>query len=189
MNVSRWIINYIIRPPLLLVQFVVSPILDLMFGWVGWLFAIHNERKLRTLVRDTHPFLFTKYHAKIVPNKGVPFPPAFDYAFVTVAVGKVLVRFCEGRGELDVRLASTEAPGEWHELTLVISLATRQAELQRGGVSNLKHAASLLAKYIDHIQSLFETDHTIKQRLNEIYAHDRITTRELEWEINKHLRR
>ena len=57
--------------------------------------------------------------AHIVPNEGVPFPPSFDGAYVTVAVGTLRLRFCRGRGDFSVGVASEFAPQDWEDFRLL----------------------------------------------------------------------
>jgi hypothetical protein len=64
-------------------------------------------------------FLFTEHKAQILPNQGAPFPPGFDGAYVTVAVGALLVRFVRGRGDFSVSVASEFAPQCWEDFRLV----------------------------------------------------------------------
>ena len=115
-DLDRWIINYVIRPPLLLVRFLLSPIFGLLFAWIDKRLAKSHEKELEQDVHDALPFLFDEHHGHRVTNEGIPFPPGFDYAFITVAVENLLIRFCRGRGELDVRITSKDAPNDWHEL-------------------------------------------------------------------------
>lgn len=101
---------------------MVSGTYSLLFGRLDRRLARKHEARLANEIHDTLPFLFTIHGGKIVPNEGVPSLPGFDYAFVTVAVDHILIRFCRGRGELDVRIAPKDAPADLHELCLLLNL-------------------------------------------------------------------
>ena len=150
-----------------------------------------EERKLRLDIADAMPFLFQERHARIVPNEGVPFPPGFDYAFVTIEIENMLIRFCRGRGELTVHVGSRAHPRDLHELGLVLSLLDKQCEVRRWGIVDVWHAATLLQNHIDLLMRALggETpDEALMRSLAQVAISDRIAIREAEWEINKQLR-
>lgn len=92
--------------------FILKPI-GLLFGLLDRPIARRNERQLRLDIAEAMPSLFSEYGGRVVPNEGVPFPPSFDYAFVTVAVGNFLIRFCRGRGELDLARRFRNSPSRF----------------------------------------------------------------------------
>lgn len=189
-DVDRWA-GTLIRLPLLLLGFFIVNGYQLLFGW--WLdksLARRHEKKLELDIHDALPFLFDEHHGYRVRNEGVPFPPGFDYAFVTIAVENLLIRFCKGRGELDVRIASKDAPNDWHELCLLLSLIEKKEDLQRWGIVDLWHASRLLQPQMDRLKRAFAGNpgQDLKQRLGEVYASDKVAIREAEWEINKKLK-
>src|SRR5438128_3465658 len=112
---SKWWIPVIIAP-LNLLRLVASPTYDLLFGWIDRRTARKDEKRLANDIQISMRFLFIQDGACIIQNEGVRFPPAFDYAFVTIACNNVLLRFCRGRGELGVHVAPAFAPSDWHEL-------------------------------------------------------------------------
>ena len=118
---QRWIVMNIVRPPLLMLGFVLKPI-GLLFGLLDRPIASRHEKQLRLDIAEAMPFLFSEHGGHSVPNEGVPFPPSFDYAFVTVAVDNLLIRFCRGRGELDLRVGSKTRSRDLHELGLVLGI-------------------------------------------------------------------
>lgn len=88
----------------------------LLFQW--WLdvpVARRAQERFAQEIREALPFLFADLKGQIVPNQGVRFPPGFDYAFVTVAVGNLLLRFCRGRGQFRVDLAPSDSGREWQD--------------------------------------------------------------------------
>ena len=103
---SARIVIAILRPPLLVLGFVFGNLYKLCFGWLDKRMARQNEQCFAEDVRTYLAFLFSEHGAKVIPNEGVPFPPGFDGAYVTVAVGNLRLRFVRGRGDFSVRLAS-----------------------------------------------------------------------------------
>jgi hypothetical protein len=180
---------YVARPPLLLLGFVLKPI-GLLLGLLDGPLARRDERKLRRDIAEAMPFLFEERHGRIVPNEGVPFPPAFDYAFVTVQVENMLVLFSRGRGDLDICVGCNQQPRRLHELGLVLSLLDEHGGHQRWGISTLRQAARVLESKMDVLTRAFGNgmDKELARRPGEVAGDDRIAIREAEWEINKHLR-
>ena len=175
-------------------KFIFTPlglILSPLSKWLDRHLARKHEATLRQDIRVGLPFLFSGHSGLIVPNQGVRFPPGFDYAFVTVAVGNLLIRFMRGREELDVRVAAKDLPDEWHELALLVSLVEGKAELQRRGIRDLRDASRLLEFEIARLERAFADDQRpdLRRRLSAVYADDRIATREAEWELNKRFKR
>ena len=80
-----------LRPPLLVLGFVFGNIYKLCFGWLDKRTAKKDEERFADDIRTHLSFLFSECGAHIVPNEGVSFPPSFDGAYVTVAVGSVCV--------------------------------------------------------------------------------------------------
>jgi hypothetical protein len=105
---SLWvrIVITILRPPLLVLGFVVGNLYKFCFGWLDKRMARQNEQRFAEDVRTHLPRLFSEHGAKVIPNEGVPFPPSFDGAYVTVAVGNLRLRFVRGRGDFSVKVAS-----------------------------------------------------------------------------------
>jgi hypothetical protein len=143
-----WIFQHLIAPPFVLLGFMLRP-LDRHLARKG-------EAKLAQDVRNELGFLFKEHNGRIVPNQGVPFPRDFDYAFVTVAVENLFVRFCRGRGELDVHVASRSAPNELHELNLLLSVVLKKEDFKRSSISDLRGASRLLQPNISNLNQAFE---------------------------------
>ena len=189
MNRNRhgWLVNYLVVPFFKFLSAILSPTYDLLFGWLDRRLARKDEEKLARDVRDALPFLFDSQQGCIVPNQGVEFQPGFDYAFVTVAVDDILIRFCRGRGELDVRVASKDAPTDWHELSLLLSLLQEEKDLWRWGIADVWHAGRLLEPHIKFLKRAFvgEPGKDLEQRLADIFADDQIAIKQAEWGINQ----
>ncbi len=108
-----------LRPPLLVLGFVFGNLYKLCFDWLDKRMARQNEQRFAEDIRTYLAFLFSEHGAKVVPNEGVPFPPSFDGAYVTVAVGNLRLRFVRRRGDFSVRIASAFAPNDWEDFQLV----------------------------------------------------------------------
>ncbi len=188
-QLKRWLLLNVVRPPLELLRLLFSPI-GLLLGCLDRFLARRYEKRLGADVVEAMPFLFTTYRGRIVPNEEVPFPPGFDYAFVTVEVETMLIRFCRGRGELDVQVGSKQHPRDLHELGLVLGLLDENGEYKRSGISSLYQAGQTLGSNMHVLKrALTENmDEELVRRLREVAANDRIAIQEAEWEINKHLR-
>jgi len=95
----------------------------LLFEW--WLdvpMARREQERLTQEVCEAMPFLFTEYGGQIVPNEGVRFPPRGG-AFVTIAIGHLLLRFWEGLDGFSVWVASKLHPaGPWSDWKRVESV-------------------------------------------------------------------
>jgi hypothetical protein len=109
----------ILRPPLLVLGFIFGNLYKFCFDWYDKRLARRYEQRFADNIRTYLPFLFSEHGAKVIPNQGVPFPPSFDGAYVTVAVGNLLLRFIRGSGDFSVRFASVLAPNDWEGFRLV----------------------------------------------------------------------
>lgn len=100
----------ILRPPILVVGFVFSKLYKFCFARANERAAREGERRFAEEIGKHLSFLFTEYGAKFIANEDTPFPPGFDGAYATVAVGNLHLRFVRGRGDFDVSVASAFAP-------------------------------------------------------------------------------
>jgi hypothetical protein len=117
------IFRLILRAIFLPIFFVIGKTYKLCFGWMDRRIAMENQDRFAKDIRTHLSFLFAEHGAQIIPNEGLPFPPGFDAAYVTVAVETLLFCFVSGRGDFDVRVASKFAPTKWEQLGLVIEAA------------------------------------------------------------------
>lgn len=113
------IVIALLRPSLLVLGFVFGNLYKLCFGWLDKRMARQNEQRFAEDVRTHLAFLFSEHGAKVTPNEGVPFPPSFGGAYVTVAVGNLHLRFVRGRGDFSVKVASAFEPNDWEDFQLV----------------------------------------------------------------------
>jgi len=186
---GSWLIAAV-RLPLIILRFVFGPVFSLLFGWVDMRLASKHEKQLVQDVKDALPFLFAEQKGRLVPNEAIPCPPAFDYAFVTVALDGLLLRFSRGRGELAVSAAPVFAPSDWHELPLVLSAITGQGEIERAQYRDLWDVSRALQPHIKALTEFFSLKQfdTLKRRLDdEVYSRDRVAIREWQAEINRKL--
>ncbi|HWR16093.1 MAG TPA: hypothetical protein VN577_14795 [Terriglobales bacterium] len=103
----------------------------------------------------------------------------------------MLIRFCRGRGELDVHVGSRTRPSDLHELGLVLGLLNKQCEVKRWGIVDVWHAATVLESHMDLLKRALGgevPDEVLMRGLAQVATSDRIAIREAEWEINKQLR-
>ena len=189
-DVGYFVINYLVRPPLVALGYLLSPVWPL-FGLSDKQIALRHQRKLEQDVRNTLPFLFDEHHGQVVPTQGVRFPPGFDYAFVTVGVDCLLIRFCRGRGDVDIRIARKRAPTDWHDACLVAALLEKNDDPQRWNFVDLHQASRLLEPQMDRVKQAFADGSVqdLDRRLADVRARDRIAIRETEWEIDKRLKK
>jgi len=148
---AKWWVP-LVRPPLVVLGAIFAPMYDLTFGWLDRRLARKHEDHL---TRDIHlalKFLFTDYGARIVPNHGVPFPPSFDYAFVTVEVSDLLMRFSRGRGELGVLVTPASTPNDWRMLTLVLDpLMSEPVHIREGNFRDIWELSRILEKEMKNL--------------------------------------
>jgi hypothetical protein len=136
------ILNAVLRPPMLVLGFVFSNLYMLCFGWLDKRLARSGEQRFAAEIRSHLAFLFDEHSAEIIPNEATPFPPPFDGAYVTVAVGSLRLLFVRGRGDFDVKVASAFAPQRWNDFWLVADgiakWDTRQRDLQNFSLENFE---------------------------------------------------
>ena len=148
-SLSARLVIAVLRPPALIIGFVFGNLYRLCFGWLDRRDARKREQEFADDIRGHLSFLFTDYGAEVTPNEGVPFPPGFDGAYVTVKVEDLLLRFCRGRGDFSVSVASQFAPRNWEDFRLVAD-----------GVSGWDPPESIPYSY-----SLADFDKTLRPRL------------------------
>jgi hypothetical protein len=113
------VLEYVLRPPLLVLGFVMGKLYNPCFGWLDKRVARQYEQRFTEDIRRYLPSFFAEHGAEIIPNEGTPFPPSFDGAYVTVAIGNSRLRFVRGRGDFSVFVASAFAPNSWEDFRLV----------------------------------------------------------------------
>ena len=153
------IVIAILRPPLLVLGFVFGNLYELCFGWLDKRIARQNEQRFAEDVRTHLAFLFSEHGAKVITNEGVPFPPSFDGAYVTVAVGNLRLRFVRGRGDLSVKVASAFAPNDWEDFQLVADgIGQWDTSKSRPGYYTLETFEPVLRSRLERLQEGLSKD-------------------------------
>ena len=135
---NRQLLIELIRPPVLLVGFVVKTIYRTMLGW--WLDPWLQRKANQSLVEDVRanlPFLFPK--GSVVQPPRIRVLP-FDYASVEIGWENLLFSFTRGREETNVVVAPTHAPNMSYELGPVIAALEDRRYSDRYAISDLSNA-------------------------------------------------
>ena len=107
--------------PLIFLWVLVSGFVDKQF--LGGRFEKRKSSKLRESfaaeIQQRIPSLFTMLDGHIIPNTE-DYPPAFDYAAVTVSLDGMLLRFIRGRMDFRVDVTPPQKPTAWRELSSVV---------------------------------------------------------------------
>ena len=186
---GRWWVPLVVVP-LQLLRTLLTPLYDVTIGVLDKQLARKHEQQLAADIRLAFGAFFGKHAIRIIPNQGVPFPPGFDYAYVTVTLENFLLRFIPGRGELGVLIAPAFAPMDWHDLSLVLDVAKAEDDLQRMEFRDVWHAARSLQPHLQAVTELFTQDRfaDVKHRLDrEVYTYERFAIRQWETETNARL--
>jgi len=95
-------------------------VFKICFGWLGWILARSDERKLATEVRQKLYFLFEDYDARFIPSKKSRYATT-----VIVEFGVVRLQIGRHHGETAFAVASVFAPDNWEAFQLIVSGVTR----------------------------------------------------------------
>jgi hypothetical protein len=170
-------------------EFLIFP-LRLLFGpllnYLDKRLARREQEEFERKIRRDAESLFQKHGAEVVPNEGVPFPPSFDGAFVTVRADGMLIRFEKGRGDFNVRVASVERPNGWTDLELLIAAIETPDDVRRKGMADAWVAGRLLDGHWDDLQKALQSDST-HEVLRAFRAREEIYRKAAERELNRHL--
>ncbi len=111
-------LEYVVRPPALLVVAVLGGIYKALFGWwLGpWLNHL-SEKRLKDDIQQSVPSLFAEHGGKFVPNSQ---KPAKGSEAVTVLAEGIAFQFSRWRDELTVKVAPEANPTELHELMALV---------------------------------------------------------------------
>ena len=128
----------------------IGKIYRLLFEW--WLdvpMARRAQERFAQEIREALPFLFAECGGQIVPNEGIRFPPGGGYSYVTIAIEHLLLRFCRGRGEFRVHVASrldlTRDRSDWKDVELELSVLDRSEESESStSISSFRTAGRVL---------------------------------------------
>jgi hypothetical protein len=183
---GRFLIE-VTTPPMRALGFIVGKLYSIIFGRLDMRLAKKGQEKLASDIREELPFLLKVPGAEIGPTPGAPFPPAFDYAFITVSSGDLVLSFSRGQEHVSVYVAQRQSPRDGHELKLVLTLLDPAAKIQRTWtLYSLASVARLLEPRMDLLRKAFsEEDYPeFRKRLSEVEDYDRIVNRQFEAELN-----
>lgn len=185
---NKWSVD-VLKPPLEVIAFVAKAMYKLIFGRADRRLALRHQRQLAQDICDEMPFLFNEYGGKIIPNQGVPFPPGFDYAVVTMAISELRFRFVRGRGDLDVYVSSTHEPEVWRNVLLVISSVEGPDDLRYSAFISLRDAADVLRKKMPLVQEAFSSSRypLTKLILDNHREYEKAVLKQLQNDINHRL--
>lgn len=107
------------------------------------LLARKRQQQLTEEIHRDLSFLFAENGAQVISEDGLPFPPKFDYAFVTLAVGNIQLRVARGRGDLSVSVASQQSPYDLHELSLLLMVSESSQNLRRRSYVSVSDCCSV----------------------------------------------
>lgn len=150
---NRQLLVELIRPPVLLVGFVVKTIYQAIFGW--WLDPWLQRKANQSLIEDVRanlPFLFP--NGSVVEHPRIRVLP-FDYASVEIIWENLLFSFTRGREETNVVVAPRHAPNMSYELGPVIAALENRRYSDRQAISDLRDAAKLLQPHLQALNAAF----------------------------------
>ena len=119
----------ILRPPVLLLVFLVGRIYKALFGW--WLGPWMDRKYEKSFIKELQesaPSLFAEHDGKFVPN---PQNPSKGSESVTVLAEGILFQFSRWRDEITVKVSPEAKPTDLHELSALIKNSTRRLPSQQ----------------------------------------------------------
>jgi hypothetical protein len=182
MNRKPSLVVCLLRPPLVVLKFVVDRVYGILFaGWLDKLMVNRGNGEFLVDIRKYLPFLFHEYGARVLVNDREP-PASFDFALVTLSVGDLILRFFRDRGTVTLRVSSIRAPNDSHELSTVLNLLDGNVERP----SHLLDIEPVLRAHMDDLRQAFSDTHYayLKERLSEAAGYEGVVTRQWEREIN-----
>jgi hypothetical protein len=186
----NFVIESVIRPPVLLVGFVIGKLYWLLIGW--WYekrVARSQERALLDSVMDKMRFLFSGHGARVVANGDVGALAKLGAAIVTVSAEGLRFRFIEHRGDRQVHVTSDNQPYKWYELSSVLN-AIDPKRYQRHSVTFFEDAARVLQERLDTLKEALSSDRrdSIERATAEAHRDEMLSTLEIQQQINLRLR-
>lgn len=159
-----------------------------VFGW--WLDAWLTSRDRRRLLRDIVDYMpFLASNGKVVTLNRSAQP--FDYASIYLEIDRVLVCITRGQGEVSVTLAPLAYLRDWYEFGMVVEALDDTQGTTESISAGLKEADRALELHWESIRREFSEARysQFKLTLSEIKRNRQKATRELEWQLNKHMSR
>jgi hypothetical protein len=186
---NSWMRTFITltAPPARALGFLLSVLYSLLFRWwLDKLMVKKGNEKFAEEIRETLPFLFSAYGAQVIPNDREP-RASFDFAYVTVSMSGLILRFCRGLGTTSIDVSSLRNPEQSHDLSSVLN--SIDSEVKRQSYSGLLEVEPLLRSHMKEVIEAFSERKydEVNRRLSDVYSHDRAVTRQWETEINRRL--
>ena len=116
-EVLRFVVFVLIRPLLVVLAAVFSPIYKLLFGWLDDRLLRKDQEGFEKEIKQNLAWLFERHGAQVIPNlSGRKHRRILDYVDITVSLEPVLFQFVRGRGEFRVDVAPQHIPNDWQEI-------------------------------------------------------------------------
>ena len=141
-----WIVDNVIIP---LIKFLIFPlqlVLSPLFRRLEIRLALQEQARFEDTIRKELDFLFNEHQAEVIPNYGVPFPPGFDGAFVTIAVRELRLQFSKGRGDFNSNITAAATPNDWHDLAAVLGIVDKSDDVHRESLQTLAQVGPALRR-------------------------------------------
>jgi hypothetical protein len=179
----------VLTPPFRAVGFIIGNLYKLLFGVADNRRAKENEARFARDIHNGLPFLFDDVGGTIVVNRGLPFPPAFDYAFITIVAGNLFFVFSRGRGELNVEVAPRHLQKDGYELSFILNLLVPTEDIRRGALFDLVEVSRFLRPHMNLLNEAFSPElyPSTRQILAGAESYDRAANRQWEAEIDRRL--
>ncbi len=142
----------VIRPPLLLLGFVVKTIYLTVIGW--WLDPWLQRKQHRALLDDVERnlyFIVSQATAITSPSEVLP----FDYASVEIVWENLFLVVTRGREELNLSIAPNHARDELSQLGPTIAALENRHFSERDAIYSLAEAAALLRPRLQFLNAAF----------------------------------
>ena len=179
----------LLRPPFLLVSFIVSGVFKALF----WLPSIWSQRKddeaLWSEVQSNLYFLSSQgQRIETIGERRTKVLP-FDYATVVLVFKNLCFYFTKGRRELNVSIAPRYARNDPFELRIVIAALDAKGIEEIPVAEYLSDIGDLLRPRVEAINDAFSETRYLefRKKLSAVKDHVRVLTRQAEWELNRRL--
>jgi hypothetical protein len=180
----RFFINNVVRPPVVVIGFLVKGLYWLIVGW--WFEPRYDKRqreKLEKSVRNEFSFLFVKHQARILSTTEL-----HGWPVVTVFSEGLLIQFLRWRDECHVRITPEKNPASWIQLLTLLNLIEPETNFPPDLVS-FAEASKLLHDRWKLIRSASVPDFSpeLKLEIENSGEQNRFRTRQQAIEINQEL--
>jgi hypothetical protein len=150
-----------------------------LFGWYRKRWARNQQRESEEEVKDKLGFLFSRYHAKILPAKEIRRVADIGWPTVTVEADSVVLGVVRWLSEISASVAPVRAPRDRHELLLVLTLLDPKSNIRRNwALYSPASVARLLEPRMDLVRKAFSEEGypQFRKQLSDAEDYDRIVT-------------